>query len=239
MRNVLLFALLLPLWSIGQNRTVVSVNRLFPKPDKIAEFERGLASHAQKYHSGTWKWRVYTIESGPDAGGYHIVEGPTTWDEVDKRGDLGKEHMADWYKNVMVYAVDRGTSSYSVYREDLSTVQLTDYSDKIAINHVFPKMGRSPAVENMIINYKKVWERGRQTVAVYESSASGEAQFALVTRYKNGLQDREVTLRPPTRDLYTAAYGTGTYDKFLDDMANNIERSWSELLFYRADLSSK
>src|SRR5688500_8418624 len=136
MRKALLLALLLPLLSMAQTKTVVSVNRMFARPDRVSEFERGLTNHAQKYHTGNWKWRLFAIESGPDAGGYHIVEGPLTWDEVDKRGNLGKEHMDDWYKNVMAHSADRGTTSYSVFREDLSTIQLTDYSDKIAINHV-------------------------------------------------------------------------------------------------------
>lgn len=239
MRKALLFALLLPFLSIGQDRTVVSTNRLFPKADKIAEFERGLANHAQKYHTGNWSWRVFSIESGPDAGGYHIVEGPLTWEEVDKRGNLGKEHMDDWYKNVMVYAAGLGSSSYSVFREDLSTVRLTDYSDKISINHIFPKMGRSSSVEENIKSSKKVWEASNQTMAVYESSSSGPSQFTIVTRYKNGLKERERSFREPASVRYTAAYGAGAYDKFLDNIANNTERSWSEMLFYRADLSSK
>ena len=239
MRKALLLCLLIPLLSIGQNRTVVSVNRIFPKPDKIAELEKALANHAQKYHTGTWKWRIFSIESGPESGGYHITEGPLTWDEVDKRGDLGKEHMNDWHKNVMVHAADRGTSSYSVFRDDLSTIQMTDYSDKIAINHVYPKPGRSTHVENTIMNVKKVWQAANQTIAVYESSSSGPAQFAIVTRYKNGLKERERNFRAPMKERYTAVHGTGSFDKYLDEITNNTERSWTELLFYRAELSSK
>ena len=239
MRPVLLLLVLLPLWALGQTKTVVSANRVFPRPDRMAEFERGLANHAQKYHTGTWKWRVYSIESGPDAGGYHIVEGPLTWDEVDKRGNLGKEHMDDWYKNVMAHASDRGTSSYSVFREDLSTIQLADFTDKIAINHVYPKMGRFQAVEATIKNIRKVWEAGNQTIAVYEASSSGEPQFAFVTRYKSGLKERERNFRPPMSERYTAVHGAGSFEKYLGEIAMNTERSWSELLFYRADLSSR
>src|SRR5215204_383165 len=211
MRKALLLALLLPLLGMAQTKTVVSANRVFPRPDRIAEFEKALANHAQKYHTGTWKWRIFTIESGPEAGGYHIIEGPVSWEEVDKRGDLGKEHMNDWNKNVMAHVADRNTSSYSVFREDLSTVQLTDYSDKIAINHVFPKMGHVTDVENTIKSLQKVWEAAGQTIAVYESSSSGEPQFAIVTRYKNGLKERERTFRAPMQERFTTMYGAGTY----------------------------
>lgn len=239
MRKLLLIGLLIPLLGIGQAKTVVAVNRIFPQPDKVPEFERALANHAQKYHTGLWKWRVFTIESGPDAGGYHIVEGPTTWDEVDKRGNLGAEHMTDWWKNVMVHAVDRGTSSFSVFREDLSTIQLTDYTDKIAILHVFPKQGHFSQVESIISGVKKVWEADKQTIAVYESSSSGPAQFAIVTRYKQGLKERERNFRAPMKERYNKVHGAGAFDKYIGDIATHTDNSWSELLFYRADLGSK
>ena len=72
----------------------------------MLEFEKALTAHAQKYHTGDWKWRVYEIQSGPDAGGYHIVEGPNSWDEIDKRGNLGSDHNNDWNKNVAIYLTD-------------------------------------------------------------------------------------------------------------------------------------
>lgn len=239
MKKLLLLGLLIPLLSISQTRTVVSASRVFAKQDKVAEFEKALKNHAQKYHTGIWKWRVFTIESGPDAGGYHIVEGPTTWDEVDKRGNLGAEHMNDWQKNVLPLTTERGSSNYSVYREDLSTIQLTDYTDKIAITHVFVKPGRFLNVEENLKMAKKAWEAGNQTVAVYESSSSGPAQFALVFRYKQGLKERERDFRKPMKDRLIAAFGEEAYKKYMDNITNDTDNSWGELLFYNADLSSK
>src|SRR5579859_4805138 len=141
MRKLIISLLLMPLMGFAQMKTVISTERYFPKMDKIAEFEKALANHAQKYHTGDWKWRVLQIQSGPDAGGYQVNEGPNTWDQIDKRGDLGAEHMNDWNKNVAPFLTDRYSSAFAVFHEDLSTVQLTDYSDKIAITHVFPKPG--------------------------------------------------------------------------------------------------
>jgi len=40
--------------------------------DKVLEFEKALAAHAQKYHRGTAHWRVFIIQSGSDIGSYHI-----------------------------------------------------------------------------------------------------------------------------------------------------------------------
>ena len=92
------------------------------------EFENGLASHAQKYHTGDVAWRVYEIQSGPDAGGYHIIEGPTSWEGEDMRGDLGKDHMTDWHKSVSAFLTDKQSAGYSIYVDSLSTSPLTDFT---------------------------------------------------------------------------------------------------------------
>ena len=69
MKKFLCILLLIPILGISQTKNVISVNKVFPKADKVLEFEKALAAHAQKYHTGDWKWRVYEIQSGPDAGG--------------------------------------------------------------------------------------------------------------------------------------------------------------------------
>ncbi len=238
MKKLFALWLLLPLFISGQTKNVVSVTRVFPKMDKLAQFEKALTAHAQKFHTGDWKWRVFEIQSGPDAGGYHITEGPVSWDQLDSRGDLGQAHTDDWNKNVAVCLADRMQSSYSVYRDDLSTIQLTDYSDKISITHVFPKPGMTLKTEDRIKLMKKAWEIGGETVAVYVASSSGPAQFAVVTRYKQGLKERAMGFRKPFKDRYEEANGAGSYDVYLDDVSKLTDNVWSELLFYRKELSS-
>jgi hypothetical protein len=239
MKKLILLSLLIPFIAAGQTASVIASNRVFPKNDKIMEFEKALKNHAQKYHTGNWKWRVYTIESGPDAGGYHIIEGPVTWDQVDNRGDLGADHMSDWNKNVMPLTMDKNTMNFMVFREDLSSVKLTDYSDKIAVNHVFPKPGKSMDTENNIKLAKKVWEASDQNVAVYEASSSGPGQYLVVTRYKQGLKERETGFRKPLKERFTSANGEGSFDKWMTAINEDTDKSWAEMLFYSADLSSK
>jgi len=134
--------MLLPCLGFSQVKNVVSADRIFPKADKAAEFEKALAAHAQKYHTGSWKWRVFEIESGPDFGGYHVVEGPNTWTTLDSRGNISKEHTADWNRNVAPLVTDKGSSGYSTFNDELSTVQLTDYSNNIIIVHTYIKPGQ-------------------------------------------------------------------------------------------------
>lgn len=239
MRKLFAMMLVIPVLGMGQTKNVISTNRVFPKADKVLEFEKALAAHAQKYHSGDWKWRVYEIQSGPDAGGYHIAEGPTSWTATDTRGNLGADHNNDWNKNVAVYLTDRGSSTYSEFVDSLSTVALGAYSDKIIITHVYPKPGMIANVMDMTKEMKKVWTAGNETVAVYMSVASGNPELAMVTRLKQGLKELESGFRKPMSARYDSTNGPGSWTKYLEDYARSVDRRWSEMLFYRADLSSK
>lgn len=240
MKKLMFFVLIaLPFFSFAQEKNVINVQHVFPKVDKVLAFEKALAAHAQKFHMGTWKWRVNTIETGPDAGGYSITEGPLSWEDLDTRGDLGKAHMADWNMNVAPLLTDRSSSSYAVYRADLSTVGLTDYSGKFAVSHIFPKPGYGDDVEDLIKKLKKAWEAGGSTIAVYESNSSGPSQYIIVTRYKQGLKEKDMGFRKPMKDRYNQANGDDSWNDFIKGIKNSVDHSWSEMLFYHAELSSK
>jgi hypothetical protein len=238
MKQLVMFCLLIPLFGISQ-KNVITTSRFFPKIDKVAEFEKALASHAQKYHTGDQKWRVFEIESGPDAGGYQVTEGPNTWGQIDSNSTLGAEHLNDWNKNVAPFLTEKYSSMYAVYEEELSTIQLGDFTNKIAVNHIFPKPGWGEKLQETIKKIKKAWAAGSQTVAVYSASSSGPPQFALVTRYKQGLKEREMNFRKPFKERYEATNGEGSYENYMESLKQYVDHSWSELLFARPELSSK
>ena len=89
MRKLLLLCMLIPFAGISQTKNVINSFRIFAKPGKGIELEKALTAHARKYHTGDWKWRVFSIQTGPDAGGYHITEGPNTWEAWDGRAEQG------------------------------------------------------------------------------------------------------------------------------------------------------
>ena len=62
----LILGLLVSVMGISQVKNVISTQRVFPKIDKVAEFEKAIAAHAKKFHSGEQGWRVFSIECGPD-----------------------------------------------------------------------------------------------------------------------------------------------------------------------------
>ena len=239
MGKLLFVLLIIPVLGISQTKNVISTTRMFPKADKVLEFEKALVAHAQKYHTGDWKWRVYEIQSGPDAGGYQVVEGPVSWDALDGRGDLGTEHTNDWNKTVSIYLTDKVEESFSVYEDSMSTVELANFSDKIVVNHMYPRPGMVVGVNDLVKRLKKVWMDSNENVAVYQSVVSGEPQIVTVTRMKDGLKELADDYRKPMPERYNAAYGDGSWDTFLADYSKCVERRWAELLVYRADLSSK
>lgn len=239
MKMYFLLMMLIPFVAISQTKNVVSTNRVFPKVDKVLEFEKALSAHAKKYHTGDATWRVYEIQSGPDMGGYHITEGPTSWEALDTRGNLGEEHNNDWNKNVTIYLTDRTSGGYHVYQDSLSTVALGDFSDKIQITHVYPKIGWGNKVLSVIKNLKPIWIAGGSTVAVYEASSSGPAQYSIVTRYKQGLKEKAMGFRKPFKATYEGIHGDGSFEDYMNDIRQYTNDVWSELLFLRADLSSK
>jgi hypothetical protein len=239
MKKILIMLALVPLIGFSQTKNVISVSRIFPKVDKQLEFEKSLASHAQKYHTGDVKWRVFGIVTGPDAGGYHIVEGPKSWESEDTRGDINEAHNNDWHKSITVYLTDKTRSSYYVYIDSLSTVAIGDYSDKVQVTHIFPKIGCSYRVATMLKNLQAAWAAEGSTVAVYESNGSGRAQYTIARRYKQGLKEKEPGFRKSFIDTYEKIHGKGSWGIFNDNVKEYYEDIWSELIFYRADLSSK
>lgn len=239
MKKFFFLLLLVPILGMSQTKNVVTSDRYFPKADKVLEFEKALAAHAQKYHTGDWKWRVYEIQSGPDAGGYHVSEGPTSWATLDGRGNLGTEHNNDWNKSVAIYLTGRTEVNYAVYLDSLSTVALTNFSDKIIITHMFPKPGMVNGALDLVKRLKKVWTDGNENVAVYQAVSSGNPQIITVTRLKEGLRELADGFRKPMPERYNTANGAGSWDAYLADYAKSVESRWSEILFLRADLSSK
>ena len=239
MRKYFFLLLLTPLLGIGQTKTVVTTSRYFARNDKVSEFEKALANHAQKYHTGDVAWRVWSIESGPDAGGYMVTEGPSTWAVLDGRGDISQDHMTDWEKNVLPLTTGQGQSGYSEFQPELSTVQLTDYADKIVINHMTAKPGKINDVKDLITKLKKVWEAGKESVAVYSPSFSGEPGYITVTRLKEGFKELASDYRKPLPERYNDVYGAGSFDTWLKDYADAVQSRWSELLVYKPELSSK
>ncbi len=168
-----------------------------------------------------------------------VTEGPSNWSTLDGRKDISAEHTNDWEKNVLPLTVGQGQSGYYEFQPDLSTVQLTDYADKILITHLTAKPGKVNSVMNLEQRLKKVWQGGKESVAVYSVVYSGEPGYIQVTRLKDGLKELASDYRKPMAERFSEADGAGTFDAWLKDYSDAVQSRWSELLTYKPKLSSK
>lgn len=141
--------------------------------------------------------------------------------------------------NVLPLTAGSGQSGFCDFQADLSTVQLTDYADKILINHMTAKPGKINDMKTLIQKLKTVWTASTESVAVYVTAFSGEPGYICVTRLKNGLKELASDYRKPLADRYNEANGAGPFDGWLKDYADVVQNRWSELLTYKPLLSSK
>lgn len=234
----LIVLLLIPVIGLSQ-KTTISVNRIFPKPEKLVEFEKTLSAHIQKYHTGDWKMQVFEVQTGPDAGAYDIVEGPNNWDAIEGRKEISPEHTNDWATNLAPLITSRGTAVFGVYKEELSSGNQNDNTEKMSLMHIVAKPGKISKVIDLIKLFRNVWQKDNQNVSVYQLVASGEPSFVLAYKLKDGLKEFADGYRKPMADRFNAANGSGSFEKFQADFSDAVESRWEELIVHRADLSSK
>ncbi len=152
--------------------------------------------------------------------GLHWIEGKTWALSINWIG-----------KKVVIYLTDRISVSYSVYQDSLSTIAPGDFSDKIAVAHIYPKVGKNLKVRNLIKKLKAGWVADGSTIAVYAANSSGPSQFTIVTRYKQGLKEKAQGFRKPFKGTFEGVNGEDSYDDYLDQMGDCVDNVWSEMLF--------
>ena len=82
MKFLFLLLLVVPLVIFSQEKNIIHYHRFFVRQGTVLNFEKALIDHVGKYHT-VKKWSVFKIMSGPDGGGYHVVEDPVSWGDID------------------------------------------------------------------------------------------------------------------------------------------------------------
>jgi hypothetical protein len=218
-------------------KNVISAFRVWVKPGQTNAFKQALSAHAKKFHTGDWRWRVGEVMSGPDGGAFHILEGPTSWTALDDRGDLGAEHQSDFERNIMPHIERITPDSYSVYSDELSTTGLGNYSDKVLIIRYYPKPGKGGQAFDVLKRYKAIWEKRGLNVGVWTVAWSGESQYSVAFRLKNGWKDFNMD-GMSNREASNQLWGPNAWDGLMADTAECFERIWSETVNFDSSLGS-
>ena len=135
----MIWIFLIPLMAISQNDhqsdyAVFENAMLTPQPDKIQQFEEGLAAHNKKFQAeGPYGARVYYISNGPNVGKYLWAMGPLPWSAMDERPD-DPAHDDDWTNNVVKYMTPDSDLTYWRFNTQLSNFPKDFKVDKLLVD---------------------------------------------------------------------------------------------------------
>jgi hypothetical protein len=226
--------------SQAQEKDILNSYRVMPKPGKDAALKKAITEHAAKYHTGNWKWRVFSVLSGPDEGTFQINEGPNSWTVLEGRKDISDEHTRDYETNVLPL-VERSTPTlYVRFQKEVSSVDSTTGPFKKALlRHVFPKPGKAPRIMSYLSTWRKVWEKMAMKVVVWQSFYSGEPQIIIATRLPQGWVDLEQMKSKNMIEAYDGFAGAGAYDRFVEDNDLYVSKVVDEMIEFLPEASSK
>jgi len=235
------FLLLLASAAFAQTpeKNVLSSYRIVPAPGKDSALKKAIAAHAAKYHTGTWKWRVFSVVSGMDEGAYMINEGPNSWTDNEGRKDLSDEHTRDYETTILPLVEKTLPAAYLTYDKDLSTDAGAAMFKKALLRHFYLKPGKGPRMTHHLAIWKKVFEKLGVKIAVWRSFFSGQPQIVVSARLANGWVDLEKPMGKEMREAFDEIAGAGAYARSLEDLDQYLDRIDEEMIEFLPDLSSK
>jgi hypothetical protein len=223
----------------GPKKGTIDTYMVFPKDGQDSALKAALAAHAQKYHTGNWKWRVYEVLTGPNTGAYMILEGPNSWTDIEGRGDLGAEHQKDYETTILPLVKKSSPETYATYVASASTTDAGAFStNKVLVSYSYLKPGRGPHALDDAKAWKKVYEKLGLSVVTWRTFFSGEPCLIFAGRLKEGfkdLDDESINFRKAADEVL----GPGALDRLTESDTANYTREVDEIIDFKPELSSK
>jgi hypothetical protein len=223
----------------AQEKSTLSTYRVSPKPGKDSALKKALAEHVAKFHTGNWKWRVFSVLSGSDEGSYQLNEGPNSWTTLEGRQDLSEEHQRDYETNITPLVEKSTPQAYLILRREFTTDSVSNTFKKALLRHFYPRPGRGLRFAEALGIWKKVWEKLGLKVTVWSSFYSGEPRWVVATRLQKGFVDLEQPMAKVLAGTYDEIAGPGAYGRYLDDLNQNISRIDEDIIELLPEVSSK
>ncbi|WP_281540553.1 hypothetical protein [Maribacter aestuarii] len=241
MRKLLVTMLLLPLFMMAQtNEGLIFENvMLTVNPEKIVEFEAGIAAHNKKFHSsGPYGARVYNILNGTNAGKYMLNMGPCTWSTIDARPS-GKDHSDDNNKNISKYLMPEVRVNYMKMHPELSNFSKDFEIKKLSVFMIDVKRFKEQDfMEKVLKKVVKVYKEKmpEQIYGVYSNEMNNMdgMDFGWVDFFENSSwlaqEDKFV-------QYFEEVHGAGSFPGFLADVEATTHGDQVEIWEVRNDLS--
>ena len=241
MKRLLITIVLIPLMMVSQtNESLVIENiMLTVKPDKIAEFEAGIAAHNKKFHAtGPFGARVYNIDNGKNAGKYMLIMGPLQWSALDGRPS-SKEHSEDNNKNINQYLESSVEVNYMKMHPDLSNFSKDFEINKVSVFMIdikrFKDMDFMEKVVNKVVKmYKEKMPDQIYGIYTNEMPNMDGMDFAWVDFFDNSSwMAKDDTFMQDFEDVH----GAGSFQQFIKDVEATTDGDKGEIWSLRKDLS--
>ena len=245
MNKSIFFMLLLPLLAIAQNKNEYMVFEdalLTPNPEKISQFEKGVAAHNKKYHAGYGPYgaRVYWVNNGKDTGSYNWIMGPFPWSAIDERPTSDDGHDTDWDTTVMPYVTaESGDQTYWKFNSEISHFPIDFTQKNLLVDYYDVNRGKMADALKLVEKINKVYvdKLPDETYGIYtnEFSSTKEGRdLAIISFFdksswlgeNNGVDKK-----------FDEVYGAGSWDQFLIDWTAITASGETELWSFRPDLS--
>jgi len=241
MKKLLCTILMLPLMMVAQtNESLIIENvMLTVNPEKIAEFEAGIAAHNKKFHAdGPYGARVYNVLNGKNSGKYMLIMGPLPWSAMDARPS-GQDHVDDNNKNVNMHITSDVEVNYMKMHPELSNFSKDFEIDKVSVFMIDVKRFKQQDFMEKVINkVVKVYmeKMPDQLYGVYSNEMNNMdgMDFGWVEFFNNsswlGKEDKFM-------QDFEEVHGAGSFAKFIADVEATTDGDRTEIWQFRKDLS--
>ncbi len=242
MKKLLYTLVLLPLLVVSQaaqEGLVIENVMLTVKPEKIVEFEAGIAAHNKKFHAeGPYGARVYSIMNGKNASKYMLIMGPLPWSAMDGRPS-SKEHTDDNNKNINQYLESEVEVNYMKMHPELSNFSKDFEINKVSVFLVdikrFKQMDfMEKVVKKVVKMYKEKMPEQLYGVYTNEMPVMDGMDFGWVDFFDSsswlGKEDKFA-------QYFEEVHGAGSLSEFMSDVEATTDGERTEIWTLRKDLS--
>ncbi len=241
MKKLFYILLLLPILGMAQtNEDLVIENvMLTVHPEKIVEFEAGIAAHNKKFHAdGPYGARVYSVLNGKNAGKYMLIMGPLPWSAIDGRPS-GQDHTDDNNNNVSKHIMPEVEVNYMKMHPELSNFSRDFEINKVSVFMIDVKrFKQQDFIEKVIKKVVKVYKEKMpdQLYGVYSNEMNNMdgMDFGWVEFFDSsswlGKEDKFM-------QNFEEVHGAGSFASFLADVEATTDGERTEIWALRKDLS--
>jgi thiol-disulfide isomerase/thioredoxin len=242
MKKLVYTLLLIPFLMLGQNAQesmVIENVMLTVNPEKVAEFEAGIAAHNKKFHAeGPYGARVYNVLNGKNAGKYMLIMGPLPWSAMDARPS-SQEHTDDNNKNVNQYLMPEVEVNYMKMHPELSNFSKDFEINKVSVFMIDVKRFKDmdfmdKVVKKVVKVYKEKMPDQLYGVYTNEMNNMNGMDFGWVEFFDNSSW---MAKEDKFMQYFEEVHGAGSFAAFLADLEATTDGENTEVWALRKDLS--